>query len=319
MASAVDMMNVDSASAARRRRERRLRQFLRHERLSVAMALSEKKHHTSRGQRMDRAGRWVRDPLHGQVPGAPTPQPELFQLFEEELGVPAGLSGRAAGASGGGSAPHCGAARRPTSSPWCRCSTLLGCWGSLGWRTSCVRLMRRRWTSWLSPCQRSRWSGLRVVGETIFARRRLQISWWKCRRSYPSLLYSSGLPSSSSTFRFLRFGGEVAEVFMVFVQDRVQQRFVEQNSLTFQFLQDVVRGSVVEAFKVSPRDRIQQRTWSSTLTFLLVLVFTVFSLDRVLPHRAVCLSMPMKEFKGVFALFPVREKVRGWVRTRGRN
>ena len=46
-ASAVDMMNVHSASAARRRRERRLRQFLRHERLSVALALSEKKHHTS--------------------------------------------------------------------------------------------------------------------------------------------------------------------------------------------------------------------------------------------------------------------------------
>ena len=36
------------------RRERRLRQFLRHERLTVAMVLSEKKHHTSRGQNKDR-------------------------------------------------------------------------------------------------------------------------------------------------------------------------------------------------------------------------------------------------------------------------
>ena len=44
MASAVDVMDVDSAqSAARRRHERRLRQFLRHERLNVAMVLSEKK------------------------------------------------------------------------------------------------------------------------------------------------------------------------------------------------------------------------------------------------------------------------------------
>ena len=51
------IMEVDKASAARRRRERRPRQFLRHERLNVAMALSEKKHHTSRGQRKDRAGR----------------------------------------------------------------------------------------------------------------------------------------------------------------------------------------------------------------------------------------------------------------------
>ena len=42
------------AGTAKRRRERRLRQFLRHERLTVAMVLSEKKHHTSRGQRKDR-------------------------------------------------------------------------------------------------------------------------------------------------------------------------------------------------------------------------------------------------------------------------
>ena len=62
-------MDVDSVSAARRRRERRLRQFLRHKRLTVAMALSEKKHHTSRGQRKDRAGGWVRDLLHGEVSG----------------------------------------------------------------------------------------------------------------------------------------------------------------------------------------------------------------------------------------------------------
>ena len=39
----------DHLGAAKRRRERRLRQFLRHERLPVAMVLSEKKHHTSRG------------------------------------------------------------------------------------------------------------------------------------------------------------------------------------------------------------------------------------------------------------------------------
>ena len=86
-ASAVDVvMDVDSVSAARRRRERRLRQFLRCEHLSVAMALSEKKHHTSRGQSQDIARRWVRDALHGQVPGQPTTQPELFQLYQEEPG-----------------------------------------------------------------------------------------------------------------------------------------------------------------------------------------------------------------------------------------
>ena len=48
------MAGVDSAAA--RRRQRRLRQFLRHERLSVAIALAESQHHTSRGQKMARAG-----------------------------------------------------------------------------------------------------------------------------------------------------------------------------------------------------------------------------------------------------------------------
>ena len=42
------------AGTAKRRRERRLRAMLRHERMTVAMVLSEKKHHTSRGQRKDR-------------------------------------------------------------------------------------------------------------------------------------------------------------------------------------------------------------------------------------------------------------------------
>ena len=65
--------NGEHAGAARRRRERRLRQFLRHERLSVAMALAEFSHHAApRGQTLARAGRWVRDALHGRVPEEPT-------------------------------------------------------------------------------------------------------------------------------------------------------------------------------------------------------------------------------------------------------
>ena len=46
----------DGEGAARRRRERRVRSWLRHERQSVAMALSDFKHHSSRGQRKDRTG-----------------------------------------------------------------------------------------------------------------------------------------------------------------------------------------------------------------------------------------------------------------------
>ena len=122
-------MDVDSAlTAAMRWRQRRLRQFLRHERLSVAMALAEKLHHTSRGQRFARAGEEGRKEhyaLRRQRP--PPPQPELFQLYEEEPG---------------GSRPACLGLRRrfsgtpwsssPTSFPWCRFWTLLGCWGEVG-------------------------------------------------------------------------------------------------------------------------------------------------------------------------------------------
>ena len=46
-----------NASGAARRRQRRLRQWLRHERLSVGMALAEMTHHTAlRRQTMARAG-----------------------------------------------------------------------------------------------------------------------------------------------------------------------------------------------------------------------------------------------------------------------
>ena len=50
---------VLGSSAARRRRERRLRSMLRHERMTVAIALAEFSHHSTRGQRMARAGVWA--------------------------------------------------------------------------------------------------------------------------------------------------------------------------------------------------------------------------------------------------------------------
>ena len=46
----------DGEGAACRWRERRLRSWLKHERQSAALALSECTHHSSRGQRKDRAG-----------------------------------------------------------------------------------------------------------------------------------------------------------------------------------------------------------------------------------------------------------------------
>ena len=72
-------------------------------------------------------------------------------------------------------------------------------------------------------------------------------------------------------------------------------------------------------FVVFSLDRVQQRIWRKSLIFLLVKVSKVFSQVRVLPHRVDCMAALMKEFKGFFALFPEKKKVRSKVRTRGRN
>ena len=77
------------SSAAKRRRERRLRSWLRHERMTVTMALAESTHHSSRGQTNARAGVWGREVNHTATtwdPRTHTHQPELFSLFEEEPG-----------------------------------------------------------------------------------------------------------------------------------------------------------------------------------------------------------------------------------------
>ena len=64
-----------AASAAKRRRERRLRAMLRHERRSVAMALSEFTHHSSRGQRTARALEEVENATHDAPRRQKTPPP----------------------------------------------------------------------------------------------------------------------------------------------------------------------------------------------------------------------------------------------------
>ena len=75
---------VDTVTAAARRRQRRLRAYLRYARMCVAMALAESTHHTSRGQRFARAGEEGREEHDALRQRPPPPQPELFQLFEEE-------------------------------------------------------------------------------------------------------------------------------------------------------------------------------------------------------------------------------------------
>ena len=92
-----------SWTGAARRRQRLLRQFLLHESLSVTMALSEKKHRTSRGQRKDRAGEWVRDAPHGEVLEKHTAQEPGTRHFS--LDVDDSVPDWRAGASGWGGRP----------------------------------------------------------------------------------------------------------------------------------------------------------------------------------------------------------------------
>ena len=94
---------------------------------------------------------------------------------------------------------------------------------------------------------------------------RWQNSWWKCRQSQCTFLWFSPRRSIRG------------ESFLALSQDRVQQRLGPgwRRSLTIQFLR--VGGDVVEVFKVYyAMDKIQQQwTWSRSLIFQLVAVFTV--------------------------------------------
>ena len=64
-----------------------------------------------------------------------------------------------------------------------------------------------------------------------------------------------------------------------------------------------VGEEVAEVFKVLSQYRIQQRLRSRSLTFQLVAVFKVFSQARVLPHRVDFMTALMMEFMGFSALF----------------
>ena len=75
--------------SARRRRERRLRSMLRHERMSVAMALAESTHHSApRGQKMARAGGGARVELHGHAPEDAPPQGRVLRHVVGHLPAP---------------------------------------------------------------------------------------------------------------------------------------------------------------------------------------------------------------------------------------
>ena len=77
-----------------RRRQRLLRSWLRHERMTVAMLLAERERHTAqRGRRLGRSGWWVREEVHGQAPVEPTPQTAGVQHFSLDDDEPPAVKG----------------------------------------------------------------------------------------------------------------------------------------------------------------------------------------------------------------------------------
>ena len=87
----VGIMDVEHATgSALRRRQRRLRQWLRHERMTVAVALAECQHHAApRGQSMARARRRARDVLHGHAldDAPPRAASTLYFSLDDDVGV----------------------------------------------------------------------------------------------------------------------------------------------------------------------------------------------------------------------------------------
>ena len=87
----VGIMDVEHVTgSALRRRQRRLRQWLRHERMTVAMALAESQHHAAPwGQSMARARGGARDVLHGPAPEDAPPRAASTVYFnlDDDVGV----------------------------------------------------------------------------------------------------------------------------------------------------------------------------------------------------------------------------------------
>ena len=235
--------------AAKRRRERRLRSMLRHERMTVAMALAEFSHHSSRGQRMARAGVWEHDQnLTAKVRKPPTLQPELFSL-EEEPGQHLCLRSLAGRRRWSGTSWSIW----PSLPPWCKSSMLL-----------C-----RRWVETLhTPC--GYWDF--PIAEQAIEVPKISCSPCPSRSRVPEPQSAEQLVEVPTVLSPTRIALRIAEqivdtpvpqgrggVVKVFSQNRVQQR----------------RLLLANAFLSG--------LWSRSSTFVLLLV----ALDRGLPHLLV--------------------------------
>ena len=205
-----------------RRRQRRLRSWLRHERMTVAMALAEVTHHTApRGHMIARVREEERDELYDAkglmtpLPSRPTPlvevrpQGRVQRHFLEHMAD---------------FCPYVQILDAPVPQTVEQLPDVLRFFDTL------ILL-----PSSLSMCPRSSSSASRR--EPRFMSRSWRNSWWKCRRLFP-ILPCSGPWSSTLTFQFPRRGGGISGLRGVFPgqsstaqlasQDRTSGRIAEQ-------------------------------------------------------------------------------------------
>ena len=264
----------DGEGAARRRRERRLRSWLRHERLSVAMALSEFKHHSSRGQRKDRAGEeGHRDKYEAprrQKP--PPPQCSRPPCLGEPRGPQARIQQRTMEQLAD-VVPMVQILDTPVPQMVEQLLDVLRFFGF------CL------FPSRLSMCPRS--CSMTSLCAPLCAFRGWRNSWWKCRRSYP-ILPCDRLRSSTSTFQFLVVEGDTL-VFKVFLPDRVPQRCLlpPRNA----FLSGLwSRSSIfpVEAFKIFAQDRVHPLLRTLQLALMMLWMRLVMGFSHFSPNFKKC-------------------------------
>ena len=219
----------------------------------------------------------------------------------------------------GGSAAHRGAHRRYLA---VRVDSRGACAavGGIRWWNSCRRSTRCHSSTKLSPCPTSLWTESHSLLRVVV--RAGQNRWWKCLRSYPTLLDSSELPSRSLTFQFLR----VVAIEAAAGEGGLQGLRPRQNSTAL--------GGALHVDIPVPHGRGGRVGQGGLQGFSPGRGSTAFSgadlVDIPVPrgggftdlflllHPRTRLVLWLRLLEG-FSHFSPHEKVRSWVRTRGRN
>ena len=273
------------SSAARRRRECRLRSWLRHERMTVRMELAAALHHSS----FRRAGPETYDAPRSQMTANSREDSVYFDLYDED--TEGAWPDRLVGVR-----PQ-ERDQRHTVEQIVDTALIVPSLDVPVQRVDnqLVEVCRQLDVHILEQVIEVPKSHLHpvIAGAVCASLSRRQNSWWKCRRSSPILLCCSGLWSRTSLLQFLVVGE--TSVFKVFLPDRVLQRSLPLRNAVLSGLwsRSLILVCLVEAFKIFAQSRVPQR-------LLRVLVNTL-----------------VKGF--FFGLFPELKEVRSQVRTRGRN